>query len=102
MTEPLIQLREFTAVDPRSGRVFLENINLTVYPGEQVLLLGASGAGKSSLLDAVRGVIPHSVPLDISGECLVASAAVLGNTVAELSAVVGNVPEDPHASITLP
>ena len=102
MTEPLIQLREFTAVDPRSGRVLLDDINLTVYPGEQVLLLGASGAGKSSLLDAVRGVIPHSVPLDISGECLVASAAVLGNTVAELSAVVGNVPQDPHASITLP
>ena len=102
MTEPLIQLRGFTAVDQRSGRVLLEDINLTVYPGEQVLLLGASGAGKSGLLDAIRGVIPHSVPLDISGECLVAGTPVLYNTVAELSAVVGNVPQDPHASITLP
>ncbi|WP_022870381.1 ABC transporter ATP-binding protein [Yaniella halotolerans] len=102
MTEPLIQLRGFTAVDPRSGRVLLEDINLTVYPGEQVLLLGASGAGKSSLLDAIRGVIPHSVPLEVSGECLVAGSPVLATSVAELSAVVGNVPQDPHASITLP
>ncbi|NLZ97830.1 MAG: ATP-binding cassette domain-containing protein, partial [Micrococcus sp.] len=101
-TEPLIQLRGFTAVDPRSGRMLLDDINLTVHPGEQVLLLGASGAGKSSLLDAIRGVIPHSVPLETSGECLVDGAPVLYNTVAELSAVVGNVPQDPHASITLP
>ena len=100
--QPLVELRGFTAVDPRSGRVLLEDINLTVMPGEQVLLLGASGAGKSTLLDAIRGVVPHSVPLDISGECFVAGEPVIANTVAGLSRTVGNVPQDPHASITLP
>lgn len=101
-TEPLVELRGFTAVDPRSQRVLLEDINLTVHPGEQVLLLGASGAGKSTLLDAIRGVVPHSVPLTISGECNVASEPVIAHTVAQLSAKVGNVPQDPHASLTLP
>lgn len=100
--QPLVELRGFTAVDPRSGRVLLEDINLTVMPGEQILLLGASGAGKSTLLDAIRGVVPHSVPLDISGECFVAGEPVIANTVAGLSRTVGNVPQDPHASITLP
>lgn len=100
--QPLIELRGFTAVDPRSQRVLLDDINLTVYPGEQILLLGASGAGKSTLLDAIRGVVPHSVPLHISGECKVAGEPVITNTVAELSAKVGNVPQDPHASLTLP
>src|SRR5699024_11908202 len=52
--------------------------------------------------DLIRGVIPHSVPLEVSGECLVAGSPVLATSVAELSAVVGNVPQDPHASITLP
>ena len=68
-TQPLVELRGFTAVDPRTNRVLLNNINLTVNPGEQLLLFGASGAGKSTLLDAIRGVIPQSVPLKISGEC---------------------------------
>lgn len=100
--QPLVELRGFTAVDPRSGRVLLDDLNLTIMPGEQVLLLGASGAGKSTLLDAIRGVVPHSVPLDISGECFVAGKPVIANTVAGLSRTVGNVPQDPHASITLP
>lgn len=99
---PLVELRGFTAVDPRTGRVLLDNINLTVHPGEQILLLGASGAGKSTLLDAIRGVVPHSVPLHITGECTVAGKPVITKTVADLSATVGNVPQDPHASITLP
>ena len=101
-TQPLVELRGFTAVDPRSQRVLLDDINLTVHPGEQILLLGASGAGKSTLLDVIRGVVPHSVPLNISGECNVAGEPVITRTVAELSAVVGNVPQDPHASLTLP
>lgn len=100
--QPLIALRGFTAVDPRTGRVLLDDINLTVHPAEQLLLLGASGAGKSTLLDAIRGVIPHSVPLDISGQCQVAGQPVQAHTVAQLSATVGNVPQDPHASICLP
>lgn len=101
-TQPLVELRGFTAVDPRTDRVLLDDINLTVHPGEQLLLLGASGAGKSTLLDAIRGVVPHSVPLTISGQCTVAGQPVITKTVAELSATVGNVPQDPHASITLP
>lgn len=89
--QPLVELRGFTAVDPRSGRVLVEDINLTVGPGEQILLL-----------DAIRGVVPHSVPLDISGECIVDGEPVITKTVAGLSRSVGNVPQDPHASITLP
>ena len=99
---PLVELRGFTAVDPRTHRVLLDDINLTVHPGEQLLLLGASGAGKSTLLDAIRGVVPHSVPLHISGDCFMAGQPVITKTVAELSRTVGNVPQDPHASITLP
>lgn len=99
---PLVQLREFTAVDPRSGRVLLDDVNLTVYPGETVLVLGASGAGKSTLLDAIRGTIPHSVPLHTTGVCQVAEQAVAEHTVAQLSRTIGTVPQDPQASICLP
>ncbi|WBL19458.1 ABC transporter ATP-binding protein [Citricoccus sp. NR2] len=98
----LVELRGFTAVDPRSDRVLLDDIDFKVAPGEQVLLLGASGAGKSTLLDAIRGVVPHSVPLELTGECLVNGEPVLGSTVAQLTRTIGTVPQDPHASICLP
>ncbi|WGW12059.1 ABC transporter ATP-binding protein [Saxibacter everestensis] len=36
----------------------VRNLDLSVAPGERVLLLGSSGAGKSTLLHALAGVLP--------------------------------------------
>ena len=38
----------------------VDNISFTVYEGEIVTLIGANGAGKSSTLRAVSGVVPYS------------------------------------------
>ncbi|MDO5538586.1 MAG: ATP-binding cassette domain-containing protein [Eubacteriales bacterium] len=36
-------------------KTLLEDIDLTIYPGEMVLLLGGSGAGKTTFINAVTG-----------------------------------------------
>lgn len=41
------------------GRVLLKPSNLTIAPGEHVLISGASGSGKSTLLRALSGLWPY-------------------------------------------
>ena len=42
--------------------VALRSVDLTVAPGEMHALLGANGAGKSTMVKILTGVIGHSTP----------------------------------------
>lgn len=44
----------------KGGKDLLQDISLTVLPGEFVAIVGGSGAGKSTLMDALSGVRPAS------------------------------------------
>ena len=57
------------AVDYGGVRAVRE-LSLTVAPGEIVALLGANGAGKSSLIRAVMGLVPSSGRIDLDGRAL--------------------------------
>ncbi len=46
------------AVSASNGHLLLDNVNLTVQPGERVGLVGATGSGKSSLLDVIYALRP--------------------------------------------
>lgn len=55
----------------------LQSVNLTVDPGETVVILGANGAGKSSLLKAIGGLVPTGKGTDVrfNGNSLTGLAA---------------------------
>jgi len=52
---------------PYQARAAVGPLDLALRPGERVLLLGPSGCGKSSLLLAATGLIPRSIPGEVSG-----------------------------------
>jgi putative ABC transport system ATP-binding protein len=56
--DPIIRLRGVVKIYPSAAGDFkaLKGINLEVYPGEFLAILGKSGAGKSTLINMITGV----------------------------------------------
>jgi branched-chain amino acid transport system ATP-binding protein len=60
-----------TSLSARYGRLQVcRNIDLSVSAGEYLIVLGANGAGKSSLLGALAGIVASSGAISLSGRRL--------------------------------
>ena len=75
----------------------LHDVNLTIYQGEKVLILGPSGSGKSTLANCINGLIPFSYEGEISGSCKVAGIETKESSIFQLSKHVGTVQQDSDA-----
>src|SRR5271165_4958524 len=64
--EPAISIKD--VVVSYDGRRVLDGINLNIFPGETMVLLGGSGSGKSTLLRQMMGLErPHSGHIHVNG-----------------------------------
>lgn len=75
----------------------LDGVDLRVRPGEVVVLTGESGCGKTTLTRVLNGLIPHFHPGELTGSATVAGRAVAEVPLAEASAVVGSVFQNPRS-----
>lgn len=67
MTTPLLSVSGLRA--GYGGATVLHGIDLSVDPGEVVVVLGANGAGKTTLLRAITGLIDHTAgQIEVDGE----------------------------------
>ncbi|MFF2328960.1 MULTISPECIES: ABC transporter ATP-binding protein [unclassified Streptomyces] len=73
----------------------LSGVDLTVPEGELVLLVGPSGVGKSTLLGAVSGLVPHFTGGTLSGRVTVDGRDTRTHKPRELADLVGTVGQDP-------
>ena len=67
MKQPVIQFTNFSYQYRVQAEPTLKNINLTIYEGEKVLIVGPSGSGKSTLAHTLNGLIPFNTEGTISG-----------------------------------
>ncbi|MBT2880386.1 energy-coupling factor ABC transporter ATP-binding protein [Streptomyces sp. McG5] len=75
----------------------VRGVDLTVEEGELMLLVGPSGVGKSTLLGAVNGLVPHFTGGTLHGRVTVAGRDTRSHKPRELADVVGSVGQDPLA-----
>ncbi|MFD5893853.1 ABC transporter ATP-binding protein [Streptomyces sp. NPDC060366] len=75
----------------------LRGVDLTVPEGELVLLVGPSGVGKSTLLGAVSGLVPHFTGGRLRGRVTVDGRDTRTHKPRELADLVGTVGQDPLA-----
>ncbi|MFC8824409.1 ABC transporter ATP-binding protein [Streptomyces sp. NPDC057137] len=75
----------------------LQGVDLTVPEGELVLLVGPSGVGKSTLLGAVSGLVPHFTGGRLRGRVTVDGRDTRTHKPRELADLVGTVGQDPLA-----
>jgi len=97
---PVVRTSSLEAVFPRGDGV--GPVDLTVAPGESVLVLGPSGSGKSTLLRCLTGAVPHAVAATVTGTVEVCGVPVATSSVAALARHVGTVAQDPQTGVCLP
>lgn len=92
--EPIIEFKNFTFKYRSQVEPTLHDINLQIFPGEKVLIVGPSGSGKSTLAHCMNGLVPFSYKGDITGEYRIKGQDPLKLGIFGLSKLVGTVLQD--------
>jgi energy-coupling factor transport system ATP-binding protein len=97
----LARVDRLTYAYPGGLRPALEEVSLTVEEGEVVSVLGPSGGGKSTLLRALAGLVPHFHGGSFSGRVEVAGLDTRRHRPADLAGRVATVFQDPEDQVVL-
>jgi energy-coupling factor transport system ATP-binding protein len=77
----------------------LRDASLTLAPGEFALLAGRSACGKTTLLRAACGLVPHFHGGEIEGSIRVAGMDAIASGPGQLASAVGYVAQDPETQV---
>lgn len=99
-SQPIIEISNLTFTYGAAEQPALKNINLTIYEGEYVALLGLNGAGKTTLQMCLNGVIPNMMMGDFEGTVKIAGLDTNEYPTRELAKVVGLVFDNPEFQLS--
>lgn len=91
---PVIEFENFSFQYFSQAEPTLYDINLKIYKGEKVLIVGPSGSGKSTLGHCLNGLIPCSYKGEIKGSLKICGQETKKRSIFQMSQNVGTVLQD--------
>lgn len=95
MKKPIISFQDVSFQYQSQSEPTLHHLSFDIYPGEKVLIAGASGSGKTTISRLMNGLIPSAYPGELSGKIFINGESVTDQTIFDLSLRVGTVLQDP-------
>ena len=92
----IIKIEDLTVQYLEQEENALDKISLEVEEGEFVAILGAHGAGKTTLCLSINGIVPNMINADMFGKIEVAGEIPPNIPVRELASKVGSVFDNPE------
>lgn len=92
--EPIIEFKEYSFKYRSQVEPTLRDINLSIYPGEKVLIVGPSGSGKSTLAHCINGLVPFSFTGESKGSLKIKGQDPAKLGIFGMSKLVGTVLQD--------
>lgn len=91
---PIIEFQDFSFQYYAQAEPTLHDLNIKVYPGEKILIVGPSGSGKSTIGHCLNGLIPFSYRGESTGSLKVGGKETKDLGIFQLSKIVGTVLQD--------
>ncbi len=96
---PLVEMKGVSFTYPRADVPALRDLSFRLDPGEMVVVMGASGAGKTTFARCLNRAVPSYQPGRLSGEIWIDGIERSAADVAALAGVVGLVTQDFEAQL---
>lgn len=92
--DPIIRIDHVSFSYGEASARALDDVTLSVSPGDFLGIIGPSGAGKTTLASAMSGAIPHHYTGPFFGNVLVDGKDTCAVTLTDISQIVGSVLQD--------
>jgi energy-coupling factor transporter ATP-binding protein EcfA2 len=99
VAETIVELQNLKFKYMSSKGLVLKGINLQVKRGEFIGIIGPSGAGKTTLVSCIKGLIPHTISGKIAGKLEVFGLNMKKHSPDKIAEKVGMVMQDPEGQI---
>lgn len=100
----VVEVKDFSfsydTSDGESQQNAVENVNFQVRKGEFFCIIGPNEAGKSTMCNALVGLIPHFFQGNMNGDITILGENTKDTTVADLTSKIGLVFQDPFNQLT--
>ena len=92
--QAIIEFQDFSFQYYSQAAPTLHDINLKIYSGKKILIVGPSGSGKSTLGHCLNGLIPFSYKGEIKGSLKINGLETKEQNIFNLSKMIGTVLQD--------